>query len=67
MDDYLMSVSEAAKRLKTDKNFVYELVDKKLLNALKLRSLKIRNSEINRFLRDFDGKDLSNLENIKNL
>jgi excisionase family DNA binding protein len=67
MDDYLMSVSEAAKRLKTDKNFVYDLVDRKLLNALKLRSLKIRNTEINRFLKDFDGKDLSNLDNIKEL
>lgn len=67
MDDYLMSVTEAAKRLKTDKNFVYELVNRKLLNALKLRSLKVRNTEINRFLREFDGKDLSNLDNIKDI
>lgn len=31
MEDYLMSVSEAAKRLKTDKGFAYELIKRDLL------------------------------------
>ena len=67
MEDYLMSVSEVAKRLKTDKNFVYELIKRKILNAIKLRSLKIRNTEVNRFLIENDGKDLTDLNNIKEL
>lgn len=67
MEDYLLSVSEAAKRFKTNRNFVYELINKKLLVAMKLGSLKVRNSEINRFLRDYDGKDLTDLSNIKEL
>lgn len=67
MEDYLISVSETAKRLKTNRNFVYELINKKLLVAMKLGSLKVRNSEINRFLRDYDGKDLTDLSNIKEL
>ncbi|KHD35177.1 hypothetical protein NL50_14885 [Clostridium acetobutylicum] len=67
MEDYLLSVSETAKRLKTNRNFIYELINKKLLIAIKLGSLKVRNSEINRFLKENDGKDLTDLENIKEL
>ncbi|MCR3758174.1 helix-turn-helix domain-containing protein [Clostridium felsineum] len=67
MEDYLMSVSEVTKRLKTNKALVYELINRKLLSAIKLGSLKIRNSEVNRFLKEYDGKDLTDLENIKEL
>ena len=67
MEDYLLSVVDAAKRLKTNKAFVYLLIEKKLLKALKLGSLKIRNSEINRFVNDYEGMDLSNLDDIKDL
>jgi excisionase family DNA binding protein len=65
VEDYLLSVSEVAQRLKTNKNFVYSLINKKHLNALKLGSLKVRNSEINRFLKENDCKDLTDLDNIK--
>lgn len=69
MDDYLLSVADAAKRLgiKSDRNYVYELVKKGYLKAIKLKSLKIRNSELNRFMEEYDGKDLSDLDNIKDL
>lgn len=67
MSDYLLTVSETAKRLKTNKNFVYELIKKGLLKSLKLGSFKIRDSEINRFLKEFEGRDLSDLDNIKDL
>lgn len=67
MEDYLMSVLEVTKRLKTNKALVYELINRKLLSAIKLGSLKIRNSEVNRFLKEYDGKDLTDLENIKEL
>jgi excisionase family DNA binding protein len=62
-----MSVSDVVKRLKTDKATVYELIKRGLLKALKLRSLKISNSEVNRFLRVYQGMDLSDLDNIKEL
>lgn len=67
MEDYLLSVSEAAARLKTNRNFVYKLIDKGLLRCLIIGSKKIRNTEINRFLNEFDGKDLSDLNNIKDV
>lgn len=62
-----MSVSDAVKRLKTDKATVYELIKRGLLKALKIRSLKISNSEINRFLTVYQGMDLSDLDNIKEI
>ena len=34
--DYLLSVSEVAELLKTNKNMIYTLVDKKLLRAMKV-------------------------------
>ncbi|MFU0784528.1 helix-turn-helix domain-containing protein [Clostridium sp.] len=67
MEDYLMSVTDVVKRLKTDKATVYELIKRGLLKALKLRSLKISNSEVNRFLRVYQGMDLSDLDNIKEI
>ncbi|HAR86646.1 hypothetical protein IO99_00435 [Clostridium sulfidigenes] len=69
MEDYLLSVAETAKRLgvASNRNFVYELIEKGLLKSIKLKSLKVRNSEINRFLEWAEGKDLSNLNNIKEL
>jgi excisionase family DNA binding protein len=67
MEDFLLTVAEVAARLKTNKNYVYTLIEKKLLNALKIGNLKVRNSELNRFLKDYEGKDLSNLDNITDL
>jgi len=69
LEDYLLSVAETAKRLgvASNRNFVYELIEKGLLKSIKLKSLKIRNSEINRFLKWAEGKDLSDLNNIKEL
>ncbi|MDF2883827.1 MAG: binding domain, excisionase family protein [Clostridiaceae bacterium] len=65
MEDYLLSVSEVAERLKTNRNFVYKLLDKGILKCLVMGSKKIRNSEINRFLSEYEGKDLTDLSNIK--
>ena len=65
MEDYLLSVSDTAIRLKTNKNFIYELINKGILRYLVMGSKKIRNSEINRFLAEYEGKDLTDLSNIK--
>lgn len=69
MEDYLLSVADTAKRLgmPSNRNFIYELIEKGLLKSIKFKSLKIRNSEINRFLEWAEGKDLSDLDNIKDL
>lgn len=67
MEDYLLSVAEVAERLKTNKNFIYVLIKKGFLRPLKIGSMKIRNTEINRFLQEFEGKDLTDLDNIKDL
>lgn len=67
MEDVLLTVSETAKVLKTNPNYVYELIKRGLLPALKLGSLKIRKTAILRFLKNNEGKDLTDLNNIKNL
>jgi len=67
VEDYLLSVTETSKRLDTSRNAIYELINNGYLKALKLGSLKVRNSEINRFLQEYEGKDLSDLNNIKSL
>lgn len=67
MEDVLYTVSETAKLLKTNTNYVYSLINNGFLPALKLGSLKIRKASIDEFLKKYEGKDLTNLQNIKNL
>ena len=67
MEDILYTVAETAKLLKTNPNYVYKLINKGLLPALKLGSLKIRKSSIVRFLSEHEGQDLTDLDNIKEL
>lgn len=67
MQDYLYTVEEVATILKVNKNTVYDLIRNKLLVALKLGRLKITRTTLIEFLNDFNGKDLSDLDNIKEL
>lgn len=67
MEDILYTVSETAKLLKTNTNYVYELIKQGFLPALKLGSFKIRKSSLNNFLREYEGQDLTDLKNIKKL
>jgi len=67
MEDLLYTVPEVAKILKVDQHKVYDLIDKKILIGLKLGRLKVTKIELLRFLRDYAGKDLSDLSNIKEL
>ncbi|ELC8330963.1 helix-turn-helix domain-containing protein [Clostridium perfringens] len=59
------SVEETTKILKTNKNTVYALINKKMLVALKLKSLKVPEYAIEEFFRKYQFMDLSNLEDIK--
>lgn len=67
MEDLLFTVEESAKLLKTDKPTIRRLVAKGFIKALKLGRLKIRKTELERFVQWAEGKDLTNLDNVKDL
>lgn len=67
MEDILYTVAETAKLLKTNPNYVYDLIKKGFLPALKLGSFKIRKTALLEFLKQYEGQDLTNLENVKEL
>ena len=67
MDPVLYTVTEAAELLKVNRNSVYDLLKKNVILGLKLGSLKITRTELIKFLEENNGKDLSNLEDIKDL
>ena len=67
MEPVLYTVSEAAELLKVNRNSVYDLLKKNVIRGLKLGSLKITRTELIMFLEKNNGKDLSNLEDIKDL
>jgi excisionase family DNA binding protein len=67
MYDYVYTVDEVAKILKVGKNTVYDLINKEIIVGLKLGRLKVTKFELIRFLKESSGKDLSDLDNIKDL
>ncbi|NFB52040.1 DNA-binding protein [Clostridium botulinum] len=67
MEDYIYTVDEVASILKVNKNTVYDLIRSGNLIALKLGRLKITKATLLKFLKDFNGKDLTNLNDIKEL
>ena len=60
----LYTVKETASILGCNIHLVYDLINKGLLPAMKLGSLKIRLTSIEEFLEKYDGMDLTNLDNI---
>lgn len=67
LEDYLYTVEELATILKVNKNYVYDLIKKGHLIGLKLGRIKVTRFELLRFLRNYNGKDLSDLDNVKTL
>lgn len=67
MEDILYTVSEVAKLIKTNTNYVYELIKKGFLPALKLGSYKVRRAALLEFLEKYEGKDLTDLNNVVDL
>lgn len=59
LPDLLFTVEETAKILKSNTNTTYKLIREGKLNALKLGRLKVPGFEIERFLKDNLGQDLS--------
>ena len=66
-DEIILTIPQAAILMHTDINKGRSLVKKGYIKGLKLKGLKIRRAEIDRFLKDAEGKDFSDLENIKEL
>lgn len=61
---YLLTVKDVAERLKVNVNYVYELIKKGHIEALRLGSMKITNAELDRFISSASGNDFSNLDNV---
>lgn len=54
----LLTVSEVAKRLKVNRNYVYRLIKSGMLPYLTLGSIKIREDALNNFLEQMEGKNV---------
>ncbi|MEG2291736.1 MAG: helix-turn-helix domain-containing protein [Clostridium sp.] len=65
--EMIYTVTEVATLLKTDEHTVRELIRKNILIGLKLGRLKVTRSELLRFLDEYNGKDLSDLDHIVHL
>jgi len=65
--DVLYTVNEVAKLIKCNTNYVYDLIKAGLLPALKLGSYKIRRTALLEFLEKYEGKDLTDPNNIKSI
>ena len=63
----IYTVQEVASILHSSPNYIYELIRKGYLPAIKLGSLKVLKSTLERFLIQNEGKDLSNLSDIKKI
>lgn len=66
-DEILLSVPQAAKIMHTSVNTVRKLHRAGLIKFLKLGELKVRRDEIDRFLKEYEGMDLSDPFNPKEL
>ncbi len=65
--EYLYTIDQTAKILKVNRNMVYDLINKGHLRAIKLGRKKIPAFEIERFLHEYIGKDMSDLSNVVEL
>jgi excisionase family DNA binding protein len=67
MEDILYSVKETSQLLKTNTDYVYKLIRLGMLPALKLGSYKVRKVSLLLFLETYEGKDLTDPEEVKEL
>jgi len=67
MDDVLYTVTEVAKLIKSNTNYVYDLIKLGLLPALKLGSFKVRRTALLEFLEKYEGKDLTDPKHVVDL
>ena len=67
MEDMVYTVSEVADILKCNVNYVHKLRRSGVLPFLKLGQYKCRKIALEKFLATYEGKDLTNPEDIKEL
>ena len=60
-------MKEIAKILHTSPNYIYKLIDKGYLPAIRLGSIKVLKSSLDKFLEENEGNDLSDVNDIKKL
>lgn len=63
----LYTVKEVAEQLKTNVDYVHKLRKAGLLPFIKLGQYKVRSEALDDFLRRYEGKDLTNPFDIKEL
>ncbi len=66
-EDILYTVKDVAKLTGCNQNYVYSLIRSGLLPALKLGSMKVRKVALLEFLEKYEGKDLTDIDNITDL
>ncbi len=67
MEEMLYTVKEVAAILKTNTAYVYKLHNVGILKLLKIGSLKCRKTTLEAFLAKYDGMDITDPSNIKEL
>ena len=60
----IYSVKEVAKILHTSPNYVYSLIEKGYLPAIKLGSVKVLKTSLENFLKENEFSNLSNVDNL---
>lgn len=63
----IFTVKEVSEILHSSPNYIYSLIEKGYLPAIKLGSMKILKSILERFLIENEGNDLSDINNIKKI
>lgn len=63
----LLIIKEVAEELRCNSSYVYTLIKKGYLPALKLGSLKVRPQALENFKKWCEGKDFSDLDSVKPL
>lgn len=66
-DRLIYTVQEVARLLHSSPNYIYKLINKGYLPAIKLGSMKVLKSSLEKFLIVNEGNDLSDLNNIKRI
>lgn len=63
----IYTVQEVASLLHSSPNYIYSLIEKGFLPALKLGSIKVLKTSLEKFLIDNEGQDLSDINNVRQL
>lgn len=65
--DVLYTAQEVAKILKVNVDYVHKLRKSGLLKFMKMGQYKCRRSTLEKFLKDYEGKDVTHPDNIHDL